>query len=115
MLKFCKEKGREGVVLKTFSEDGKPLYAKEKLDLPKPEKILREPGPPKPPPLPESEVMGSIAKVYSELSFKDFKDKSIAMPLIARYVNEEAKKHGFSSPSASLFKAYLRFLEDRNL
>lgn len=106
MLAMAKEKGREGIVLKCPSV----AYAKEKLDLPKTAYVKLDEGSVHAPPLPESEVMGAVAKAHADLGV-DFRDKTKAMPLIAKYVSEECEKHHCSKPTVKLFSAYTTYLE----
>lgn len=107
MLIVAKDKGREGVVLKSYA---KQIFAKEKLDTPVIERVNIEEGAPRNPPLPDSEVLGAIAKAHADLG-EQFYDKRVAMPLIAQYVGEEEKKHLNSRPSKSLFAYYQEYLE----
>jgi len=115
MLKICEEEKREGVVLKTFREDGKPLYVKEKLDTATPRghpKIER--GKPDTSPLPMSEVLGAVDKAYADLG-KDFSDKKKAMPMVARYIKEEMRKHICSAPEMDFYSAYILYCKDHNI
>jgi len=115
MLEMCKEEKREGVVLKTFHEDGRPLYAKEKLDIATPRghpKIER--GQPKLPPLPFSEAMGAVDKAYADLG-EDFCLKVKAMPIVARYIQKEMKKHICSAPEISFYDLYRQYCKDHNI
>ena len=95
MLETAKEKGREGVVGKTYHGNEKYLYFKEKLDLPtldrKPRKI--EDGKIMLPPLPDSEILGALDKVLVDIGTDKFRDVKEAMPLFAKYVSDECKKH----------------------
>lgn len=106
MLKHAKKHQREGIVGKVYDI---PIFFKEKLDLPSLKKkknithIL--------PSLPVSEIQGAVNKAYIDLGIVDFKRKEISMPLIARYANEEAKKH-LCNPSKKLFEFYLEKLKD---
>ncbi|MCK9369939.1 hypothetical protein M0R04_08550 [Candidatus Dojkabacteria bacterium] len=109
MLNLASGKGREGVVLKCYA---KQIFAKEKLDTPKIERVKIEEGNPQLPVLADSEVFGAIAKAHADLG-EDFNDKTKAMPLIAQYVGEEQKKHLSSRPSKSLFAYYQEYLEER--
>ena len=108
MLVLAKEKGREGTVLKCYSAQ---IFAKEKLDTPIIPRIKIEDGAPRNPPLPDSEVMGAIAKVQADLG-ELFTDKTKAMPLIARYVSEEQRKHQCSKPTQNLFSYYQKYIEE---
>lgn len=107
MLVLAKEKGREGVVLKNYHSQ---IFAKEKLDVPIIPRIEIEEGQPRNPQLPDSEVLGSIAKVHADLG-ELFLDKTKAMPLIAQYVAEEQKKHQCSKPMRNLFSYYQKYIE----
>jgi hypothetical protein len=107
MLILAKEKGREGVVLKSYRNQ---IFAKEKLDIPIIKRVEIEDGIPRNPKLPDSEVMGAIAKVHSDIG-EAFMDKKIAMPAIAKYVSEEQGKHLCSKPEQSLFSYYQKYIE----
>lgn len=112
LLAVAKERGREGVVLKAF--DGQQhLYAKEKLDTPKIERVRVNDGSPMLPALPESELRGAVAKAHADLG-EAFGDKTIAMPLIAKYVAEEVRKHMCSKPYGNLYSFYCEYLEGIN-
>ncbi len=107
ILGIAKAEGREGTVLKCYHTQ---MFAKEKLDTPKIEHIKIEGGLPKLPPLPDSEVLGAIAKVHADLG-DDFRDKVKAMPMIAKYVSEEQDKHLCSKPTSNLFSYYQKYIE----
>jgi len=111
MLEICKQEKREGVVLKAFDDDGKPLYAKEKLDTATPRGHPKiEKGRPEYPPLPLSEAMGAIDKVYADLG-QDFTNKAKAMPMVAKYIKEEMKKHQCSGPEGSFYGLYCEYCQ----
>jgi hypothetical protein len=95
MLEIAKTKGREGTVGKTFRKNASYLYFKEKLDLPKIEKLPRliEEGKIILPQLADSEILGALDKVLVDLGFEKFKDTKLAMPLFAQYVADECRKH----------------------
>jgi hypothetical protein len=95
MLKIADSKKREGVIGKCFEGNKHKYYFKEKLDTPKLEKFPREieEGKIELPQLPESEITGALEKVLVDIGFAKFKDKSIAMPLFAKYVAIECQKH----------------------
>lgn len=115
MLELCKSDQREGVVLKTLTKEGKPLYAKEKLDIATPRGHPKiEHGKPEYPPLPLSEAMGAVDKAYADLG-EVFGDKSKAMPLVARYIQEEMRKHQCSSPEFNFFNLYCQYCEEHNI
>jgi len=115
MLKLCKKENREGVVIKTFQEGSKPLYAKEKLDIATPRGHPKlERGKPQLPPLPFSEAIGAVDKAYADLG-EDFSDKNKAMPLVARYIQVEMKKHICSKPEINFFNLYIQYCKDHNI
>jgi hypothetical protein len=111
MLETAKSHGREGVVGKTFG--ARTRYFKEKLDLPKIEKLPRhlEEGKPQLPALPESETLGALDKALVDLGIDKFKDKSKGMPLFVQYARIECGKHNCSMPSG-LFKYYEQKIKD---
>ena len=92
--------------------DEYPIFIKEKLDTQKLDKIPKtiESGKVQLPPLPESEIYGAIAKAHTDLGNFDFLDKSKSMPLIAKYVNEEAKKH-MCEHKGNLFSYYTLYCD----
>jgi ATP-dependent RNA circularization protein (DNA/RNA ligase family) len=94
MLALAKEKKREGVVLKNYHS----------------QIIKIDDGAVHLPRLPDSEVLGAIAKVHVDLG-ESFMDKKIAMPTIAKYVSEEQDKHLCSKPSQNLFSFYQKYIE----
>lgn len=111
MLAKALECKREGVVGKAWAEtpfnrgDGAGCskfitYFKEKHDLPALEKIPRayEEGVIRLPQLPDSELYGAIEKVRTDIGDEKFKEIRAAMPLVAKYVAEECKKHNCTAP-----------------
>jgi len=115
MLKLCKKEKREGVVIKTFQEGNKPLYCKEKLDIARSRgKPKLEKGKPQFPPLPFSEAIGAVDKAYADLG-KNFSDKNKAMPLVARYIQLEMKKHLCSKPEINFYNLYVQYCKDHNI
>jgi hypothetical protein len=124
MLEKAKECAREGTVGKVWGEtkwnhgDGAGCsrlitYFKEKNDLPAIEKVPRseQPGYVILPDLPDSEIYGAIEKVRTDIGDDKFRNVRDAMPLIARYVGEECKKHNSTSPK-NLYQYYQQRLED---
>ena len=114
MLDLAKKNGKEGVVGKIYENNVKFKYFKEKLDLPLLDKKSRkiDDGIPKLPPLPESEVFGSLDKVLVDIGKNKFKDKSIAMPMFAKYVRVECRKHFCGKPTKNLYSFYAEKLGD---
>jgi hypothetical protein len=115
MLDVCREREIEGVVGKTHWLSGTetPLWFKEKQDLSSYMKksVILEENKTFLPPLPYSEIMGAIEKVYADIGLEKFRDVHIAMPLCAQYVNEESKKH-FCAKVKNPFEYYRQRLED---
>jgi len=109
MLVLAKDKGREGVVVKTLHE-GQPLYAKEKLDTMPTERRSINHSAIQLPPLPDSEVFGAVAKAHADLG-EEFFEKSKGMPLVATYVAEEGVKHLTGKPANPLFWYYQTYME----
>jgi len=114
MLQKAKANGREGVVGKIYENNTMYKYFKEKLDTPKLDKTPRliEEGAIVLPPLPESEILGALDKVLVDIGEESFKDVRKAMPLFARYVSIECKKHICARPTKNLFTYYKEKLED---
>ena len=104
----------EGVVLKTFLDDGEMLAAKEKFDTPQMEKLphIHEEGKLRLPPLAESEVWGAVDKAFVDLGLEKFRDVRVAMPVVAKYVSDEARKH-LSSPPKNIYDYYQKYLEGK--
>lgn len=106
MLQKSMDEHCEGTVGKTWN-GAESRYFKEKNDLPRYCKVPRveELGKVVLPPLPDSEVTGAIEKAYADLGV-DFFNPKLAMPMIASYVQIEAKKHWCSPPARKLFDYY---------
>lgn len=86
------------------------LQAKIKLDIPRPiVERIRE-GQVTLPQIPENEIMGAIDHAYQELGNEKFQEVRLAMPLVAKMVGEECRKHLYSS-RGNLFKYYKEFLD----
>jgi len=112
MLDRAREEDREGVVFKSY-EGGKAYFFKDRLDIPheKDIEINIDKDTPEYPELPRAEVMNEIQKVLDEIGYEQFRDKKIAMPLIARYVVAEAKRRMCSVPKG-LYSYYLEKLKE---
>jgi len=114
-IKKCEERNIEGVVGKTHWLSGTetPFWFKEKQDM---SRYMKKPNVCEGneillPPLPYSEIMGAIEKVYADIGLDKFRDVRTAMPLCARYINEESKKH-FCAKVKNPFSYYQQRLED---
>jgi len=108
---ICVATSLEGMVVKTDPMRGEFYQAKVKQDIPEPKVRKIAKGDPIYPPIPENEIMGAIDKAWQELGTEKFNDTKIAMPIIARMVKEECKKHLFSSPEKKLFGYYEQYKE----
>jgi hypothetical protein len=114
VLEYCnteKEYGKdEGMVIKTFGEDGEYIQAKIKLDIPRPiVERIRE-GQVTLPQIPENEILGAISHVEADFGLDGTSKHD--MPLIAKAVAEECRKHLYSS-RGNLFIYYQKFMENR--
>jgi hypothetical protein len=110
ILEHCEAVKEEGMVVKTFSDDGEYIQAKVKLDIPEPQERRVHEGPPKLPQIPESEIMGAISHVEADFGLTG-KPKD-DMPRIAKAVSEECRKHLYSS-RGNLFVYYQKYMEKR--
>jgi len=114
MKKWCKRHKREGVVLKLYDKDY-DIFAKEKIDLPKREKIIL------PninriiyPPMPLEKINRALQHAWDELmqnvpvekQEEVWRDKSKAMPVIARHIATEAREHQYRPPK-DIYTIYL--------
>lgn len=114
VLLYCKEMELEGMVIKLRKPYIKNIgftQAKVKIDIPEPKRRKIAKGEVIYPPIPENEILGAIDKAWQELGTKKFKDIRLAMPLIAKLVKDECKKHLYSSPTKKLFIHYKKYLE----
>ena len=123
MIAKAKDNSMEGVVGKVWAKlpwncgEGAGtkrgiVYFKEKHDLPSLEKIPRmeEKDKIQLPILPDSEIYGAIEKVRTDIG-SDFTDIKIAMPLVAKYINEECRKHNCKAPR-NIFQYYQQRIRD---
>jgi len=109
ILEHCEAVKEEGMVVKTFNDDGEYVQAKVKVDIPEPkERVVRE-GPPQLPQIPESEILGAISHVEADFGLTG-KPKD-DMPRIAKAVSEECRKHLYSS-RGNLFQFYQEYMEN---
>jgi len=114
MLDRAERENREGVVFKSYDGD-KAYFFKDRLDVPheKDIEVSIDRDTPKYPELPEAEVMNEIQKVLEEIGDEQFRDKKIAMPLIAQYVAAEAKARMYSVPKG-LYSYYMQKIRELN-
>jgi hypothetical protein len=117
VFEHCSSVRLEGMVVKAYNDEkyGERglLMTKVKIDVPKPKKVKIVSGDPIYPPMPRSEIMGTINKVHQDLGDEKFQDVKIAMPLVAKAISEACKQHLFSSPEKKLFSYYLEYKDER--
>lgn len=115
VLEYCnapKEYGKdEGMVAKTFDEDGEIIMAKVKLDIPRPIVERVHEGKVTLPQIPENEIMGAISHVEADFGLDGTPKHD--MPLIAKAVATECAKHLYSS-RGNLFKYYKKYMEKKS-
>lgn len=86
------------------------LMAKIKLDIPRPIVERIRDGPPILPQIPENEIMGAISHVEADFGLTG--EPKHDMPLIAKSVAEECRKHLYSS-CGNLFPYYTKYMGER--
>jgi hypothetical protein len=100
-VEVMQARSREGVVGKVWRHPGdpRPIFFKEKWKAPRGASKSGVDRPEKPalPDLPEDEIRGAVEKARCEIG-ADFFEIKTAMPVVARYVGIEAKKHGCAVP-----------------
>jgi hypothetical protein len=105
-LDWCKKHRREGVVGKVYGKTS--IFFKEKIDLPKQTKIPKSQDmKAKYPPMPEDKILRTLQHAYDELTNNgiDWKDKSKAMPVVAKHFSVECKEHYYSPPK-NIYQLY---------
>lgn len=110
-LEHCHAIREEGMVIKTFDKNLGYIQAKVKIDIPEPIKRKITRGKPILPPIPPNEIFGAIDKVFQDIGKEEFMKVEVAMPLVARYVGDECKKHFYSKPTKKLFGFYNEYKE----
>ncbi len=104
LLKWCKRHRREGIVGKCYSLQ---LFFKEKIDLPKLDKIERVTKEQiQYPPMPEDRILRALQHALDEVGEANWKDKAKAMPIIAKQLSVEAREHFFQVPR-NMYQLYL--------
>lgn len=101
-LKWCKRHRREGIVGKDY---GNQVFFKEKIDLPKLPKIPRQPQI-QLPPMPEERILRALQHAYDEVGAENWKNVKVAMPIVAKHFEVEAKEHNYSTPR-NMYKLYV--------
>lgn len=110
-LKWCRRHRREGFVGKVYYEDEQHMF-KEKIDLPKRQKVKRgDRARPKYPPMPEERILRALQHALDEVGEENWKDKSIAMPVVARHIATEAEEHNYNRPN-NFYSYYINYSID---
>ena len=117
VLEYCnvvKEYGKdEGMVARAYDENGEYVMAKVKLDIPLPIKRRRiDNYPPTLPHIPVCDIMGAISHVEADFGLDG--TPAHDMPLIAKAVSEECRKHCYSS-RGNLFVYYKKYLKRKKV
>lgn len=102
MMKWCKRHRREGIVGKDYENQ---VFFKEKIDIPKLPKIPHQPQI-QLPPMPEERILRALQHAYDEVGIDNWKTVKIAMPVVAKHFELEAKEHNFSTPK-NMYQLYL--------
>lgn len=93
--KWCRRHRREGVVGKNYHHQ---IFFKEKIDLPKRPKLKRPIKRPEYPPMPEEKIIRALQHALDEVGEENWKDKAVAMPIVARHIAAEAEEHNYERP-----------------
>lgn len=101
--KWCKRHRREGVVGKNYGEQ---IFFKEKVDLPNLPKIKKPSNKPQFPPMPIERCLRALQHAFDEVGEERWKDKRIAMPIVARHFETEAREHNFEPPK-NFYRLYI--------
>lgn len=102
MLKWCKHHRREGIVGKDYENQ---VFFKEKIDLPKLPKIPHHPQV-QYPLMPEEKIIRALQHAYDDVGAENWKNVKIAMPIVARHFETEAKEHNFATPR-NMYQLYI--------
>lgn len=112
-LRWCARHKREGLVGKCYGVE--EIFFKEKRDIPVLPKIPRE-GEVKPqyPAMPEDRILRGLQHAYDECVKNgwEWRDKSKAMPLVAKHLTLEAREHNFMVPR-NIYNLYIDIPEEK--
>ena len=103
-LKWCRRHRREGVVGKDYKNQ---IFFKEKVDLPDLPRIRK----PKVneivyPSMPDETKLRALQHAFDEVGEENWKDIKVAMPIVAKHFEVEAREHNYSRPR-NIYKLYL--------
>ena len=102
--KWCKRHAREGIVGKCYSDQ---IMFKEKIDLPKLPKLPKiQRNQVTYPPMPEDRILRALQHAFDEIGEENWKNVKIAMPIVAKHFEVEAKEHNFCVPR-TMYQLYL--------
>lgn len=114
-VEYAKKHCREGIVGKTY-ENSPLIIFKEKVDLPKlqKEERLKQYDSPDLPHMPHDVLMRAVDQGMNEVvkNGGDPKDKSVAMPVVAKYVGAQAREHDYNPKVSNLFECYVQWLKE---
>ncbi len=102
-LKWCKRHRREGIVGKDYINQ---TFFKEKIDLPDKPKLPHKQQLPQYPLMPQERIIRALQHAYDEIGEANWKNVKVAMPIVAKHFNAEAREHCFSVPR-QIYQIYL--------
>jgi len=102
-IKWCRRHRREGVIGKAYI-DGQLIAFKEKVD------VLKLPALPRKvsvsyPAMPADTIQRGLQHAFDDAGLDGWKNKSIAMPLVAKHLQLEASEHNYAVPH-NMFELY---------
>ena len=113
MIKWSRQHHCEGFVGKVYDVDNQ-IFFKEKIDLPKLSKRnTNKSVMPKYPQMPESTIQSAITQAELEVTRNggDFTQPKDAMPVVAKYIQTEAREHNYNAPNGLfiIWKEFIRY------
>lgn len=94
LMKWCRRHRREGIVGKDYESQ---VFFKEKIDLPKLPKLPKQPTI-QLPPMPTEKIIRALQHAYDEVGAAEWKNVKVAMPVVAKHIEIEAKEHNYATP-----------------
>jgi hypothetical protein len=95
-MKWCKSHKKEGIVGKCYNTG---VFFKQKIDLPKKPKLEKpQKSEIEYPMMPEDKILRALQHSFDELGEEAYKDRTKAMPVIARHISAEASEHYYNVP-----------------
>src|SRR5438552_4233310 len=102
-IKWCRRHRREGVVGKAYI-DGQLIAFKEKVDVMKLPALHRKVSVSYPA-MPADTIQRGLQHAFDDAGLDGWKNKSIAMPLVAKHLQLEASEHNYAVPH-NMFELY---------